>query len=56
MATYKKYEGRLITNYRVEIDYYLDDTPSFNGTYLKMKMVSLYILVCKMLMVIILIS
>ena len=26
MATYKKYEGRLITNYRVEIDYYLDDT------------------------------
>ena len=35
MATYKKYEGRLITNYRVEIDYYLDDTPSFNGTYLK---------------------
>ena len=33
MATYKKNEGRLIT-YRVEIDYYLDETV-FNGEYLK---------------------
>lgn len=33
MATYKKNEGRLIT-YRVEIDYYLDETV-FNGQYLK---------------------
>lgn len=37
MATYKKNEVTLVTNYRVEIDYYLDDTPSFNGTYLKNK-------------------
>lgn len=35
MATYKKNESWLIDNYRVEIDYYLDDTPVFNGTYLK---------------------
>lgn len=34
MATYKKNEGRLITIYRVEIDYYLDETV-FNGQYLK---------------------
>ena len=34
MATFKKNEVRLITTYRVKIDYYLDETV-FNGEYLK---------------------
>lgn len=34
MATYKKYEFKLLPVYNVEIDYYLDETV-FNGEYLK---------------------
>ena len=36
MATYKKNEVKLVDIYRVEIDYYLDQTV-FNGEYLKNK-------------------
>lgn len=34
MATYKKNEYKIVSKYRVEIDYYLDETV-FNGEYLK---------------------
>lgn len=34
MATYKKNEYKIVSEYRVEIDYYLDETV-FNGEYLK---------------------
>lgn len=37
MSTYKKNEAELETSYLVPIDYYLDETPAFNGDYLKNK-------------------